>query len=74
MNLRVFDELMGLTKARGGLGGGALVVAASGNESQRQQHPEWRIAQNPHSMKMFGAFGDACRARHAQRMALLANQ
>lgn len=44
VNLRVFDELMGLTKARGGLGGGALVVAASGNESQRQQHREWRIA------------------------------
>lgn len=44
VNLRVFDELMGLTKARGGLGGGALVVAASGNESQRQQHPDWRIA------------------------------
>lgn len=44
VNLRVFDELMGLTKARGGLGGGALVVAASGNESQRQHHPDWRIA------------------------------
>jgi putative glutamine amidotransferase len=28
-----------------------------------QWHPEWRIAQNPNSMKMFGAFGDACRAR-----------
>ena len=30
-----------------------------------QWHPEWRIAQNPHSMTMFGAFGDACRARQA---------
>jgi putative glutamine amidotransferase len=28
-----------------------------------QWHPEWRIAQNPYSMKMFGAFGDACRER-----------
>lgn len=44
VNLRVFDAVMNLTKAKGGLGGGALVVAASGNESQRDQHPKWRIA------------------------------
>lgn len=44
VNLRVFDAVMNLTKAKGGLGGGALVVAASGNESLRAQHPEWRIA------------------------------
>ncbi|CAN7725770.1 S8 family serine peptidase [Mesorhizobium amorphae] len=44
VNLRVFDAVMDLTKARGGLGGGALVVAASGNESLRGTHPEWRIA------------------------------
>lgn len=44
VNLRVFDAVMNLTKARGGLGGGALVVAASGNESKRAQHPDWRIA------------------------------
>ena len=44
VNLRVFDAVMSLTKARGGLGGGALVIAASGNESQRDTHPEWRIA------------------------------
>lgn len=44
VNLRAFDAVMNLTKARGGLGGGALVVAASGNESRRAEHPEWRIA------------------------------
>ncbi|MER9034313.1 S8 family serine peptidase [Mesorhizobium sp. M0924] len=44
VNLRVLDAVMDLTKARGGLGGGALVVAASGNESLRDRHPEWRIA------------------------------
>ena len=44
VNLRVLDSLMNLTKARGGLGGGTLVVAASGNESKRDDHPEWRIA------------------------------
>ncbi|MEH3102626.1 MAG: S8 family serine peptidase [Sphingomonas phyllosphaerae] len=44
VNLRAFDAVMNLTKARGGLGGGALIVAASGNESRRQDHPNWRIA------------------------------
>jgi putative glutamine amidotransferase len=32
-----------------------------------QWHPEWRIVHNPHSMKMFGAFGEACRAYQAQK-------
>lgn len=35
-----------------------------------QWHPEWQIADNPVSMKLFGAFGAACRAyqraRHAR--------
>jgi len=44
VNLRAFDAIMNLTKARGGLGGGALVIAASGNESRRDEHPDWRIA------------------------------
>ncbi len=44
VNLRAFDAVMNLTKARGGLGGGALVIAASGNESRREENPDWRIA------------------------------
>ena len=28
-----------------------------------QWHPEWQAAQNPHSIKMFEAFGKACRER-----------
>src|SRR3546814_1054734 len=44
VNLRAVDAVMNLTKARGGLGGGALVVAASGNESRRGDHSDWRIA------------------------------
>jgi putative glutamine amidotransferase len=32
-----------------------------------QWHPEWRITHNPYSMKMFGAFGQACRNYQAQR-------
>jgi len=26
-----------------------------------QWHPEWKVTENPDSMKIFGAFGDACR-------------
>lgn len=32
-----------------------------------QWHPEWRYADNPVSMAIFRAFGDACRAYRAQR-------
>ena len=33
-----------------------------------QWHPEWRIQHNPYSMKMFGAFGQACRDYREQRL------
>ncbi|MFV3350431.1 gamma-glutamyl-gamma-aminobutyrate hydrolase family protein [Aeromonas veronii] len=33
-----------------------------------QWHPEWKASENPHSIKIFQAFGDACR----QRCALMA--
>lgn len=32
-----------------------------------QWHPEWRVTENPFSMAMFQAFGDACRARAVER-------
>lgn len=32
-----------------------------------QWHPEWQAAQNPDSVKIFQAFGEACRQRAAQR-------
>ena len=34
-----------------------------------QWHPEWRVTENPVSMKIFGAFGDACRRRATGRRA-----
>lgn len=43
------------------------VAAAPGFTLAVQWHPEWRITHNPYSMKMFGAFGRACRDYHAQR-------
>jgi subtilisin family serine protease len=45
LNLRVLDDLLALTRSRGALRGtGALVIAASGNESRRDQHEDWKIA------------------------------
>ena len=32
-----------------------------------QWHPEWRFSENPDSVKLFRAFGDACRAHKANR-------
>ncbi len=32
-----------------------------------QWHPEWRVLENPHSRRLFKAFGDACRTRARQK-------
>jgi len=37
------------------------VVSAPGFTLAMQWHPEWKVRENPESMKLFGAFGDACR-------------
>ncbi|HEV7816718.1 MAG TPA: gamma-glutamyl-gamma-aminobutyrate hydrolase family protein, partial [Janthinobacterium sp.] len=44
--------------------------AAPGFTLALQWHPEWHIADNPVSMKLFKAFGDACRGyrdKHGER-------
>ena len=43
------------------------VPAAPGFTLAVQWHPEWRLLENPDSMRMFGAFGDACRAYLAKK-------
>lgn len=43
-NLRMFDAIMAMMDAQGGLGVEPLVVAAAGNESQRDQNKDFRIA------------------------------
>ncbi|EIK98294.1 subtilisin-like protease [Pseudomonas sp. M47T1] len=43
-NLRMFDAIMAMTKARAAFGTSPLVIAAAGNESRRQTDPEYRIA------------------------------
>jgi subtilisin family serine protease len=43
-NLRMFDALMEVVRARAAFDGGTVVVAAAGNESQRQIDPRYEIA------------------------------
>jgi subtilisin family serine protease len=44
-NLRVFDAIMATIAARGAIAsGGTVVVAAAGNESKRDQNPDYEIA------------------------------
>jgi subtilisin family serine protease len=43
-NLRMFDALMEMVEARAAFGQGTILVAAAGNESQRDKNPEHEIA------------------------------
>jgi subtilisin family serine protease len=43
-NLRMFDALMGVLKARAAFDEGTLIVAAAGNESHRGESPDYTIA------------------------------
>jgi subtilisin family serine protease len=43
-NLRVFDALMALVRAREAFGAGTVLVAAAGNESRRDKDPNFEIA------------------------------
>lgn len=43
------------------------VDTAMGFNLSVQWHPEWRATENEFSMAIFGAFGDACRARALER-------
>lgn len=43
-NLRMFDAIMGMLRAQAAFGTSPLVVAAAGNESQRDVNPNYKIA------------------------------
>ncbi|MRW86126.1 gamma-glutamyl-gamma-aminobutyrate hydrolase family protein [Pseudoduganella sp. FT26W] len=43
------------------------VADAKGFTLAVQWHPEWRFSENPDAVKLFRAFGDACRAYKANR-------
>ncbi len=44
MNLRMFDRIMDLFRAQSAFDGGRTVVAASGNESERQIDPDFEVS------------------------------
>ncbi|MES2015028.1 MAG: gamma-glutamyl-gamma-aminobutyrate hydrolase family protein [Pseudomonadota bacterium] len=54
-------------RAEDGLVEAFSVPFAAGFTLALQWHPEWGLEDNPDSMKMFGAFGAACRAYRANR-------
>lgn len=43
-NLRLFDRLMAMLRAEEELGRGAVVVAAAGNESRRDENPDFELS------------------------------
>ena len=45
--MRLFDRLAALVEARAARGRGALLVAASGNESRRRDDPRFTVATGP---------------------------
>ena len=64
---RLADGLTVEARAADGLIEAFSVTAAPGFTMAVQWHPEWRIADNPESMRLFGAFGQACRDYQAKR-------
>ncbi|MBK6294025.1 MAG: gamma-glutamyl-gamma-aminobutyrate hydrolase family protein [Rhodoferax sp.] len=65
---RLASGLTALGHAPDGLVEAFAVAGASGFAYAVQWHPEWQCLENSLSLAMFRAFGDACRARQAQRM------
>jgi putative glutamine amidotransferase len=62
---RLADGLLAEARADDGLVEAFRVAAAPAFAMGVQWHPEWKAAQNPVSVKIFNAFGDACRT-HAE--------
>lgn len=46
-NLRLFDKIAALIRAKNSFQEGAVIVAAAGNESRRDNHPDFKIAVAP---------------------------
>jgi len=64
---RLADGLEVEAVAEDGLIEAFTVSGAPGFTLAVQWHPEWKAKENPLSMAIFGAFGDAMRAYHARR-------
>ena len=64
---RLADDVSVEAVADDGLVEGFSVDAAPSFALAVQWHPEWKATENEFSMKIFEAFGDACRERAARR-------
>ncbi|MHA4868138.1 gamma-glutamyl-gamma-aminobutyrate hydrolase family protein [Duganella sp. PWIR1] len=64
---RLASGLVAEARADDGLVEAYRVADAKGFTLAVQWHPEWRFSENPDSVKLFRAFGDACRAYKAIR-------
>ena len=63
------DGVEALAHAEDGLIEAIHLPAAEQFTLAVQWHPEWQAAQNPYSVKIFKAFGDACREQAQLRAA-----
>lgn len=68
---RLAQGLRAIAHAPDGLIEGYEVQGASTFAYAVQWHPEWKTAENPFYKALFKAFGEACRARHADRIAII---
>ncbi len=64
---RLAEGIVIEARADDGLIEAFTVSSAPGFTLALQWHPEWQVQDNPDSMRMFGAFGDACRAYLAKK-------
>ena len=65
---RLADGLRVEACAEDGLVEAYSIEGAAGFTLALQWHPEWRLTENPDSMKIFGAFGAACREYQAKKL------
>ncbi len=65
---RLADGLAVEARAPDGVVEAVRATAAAGFALGIQWHPEWQVTDNPFSMAIFAAFGEAARARAAGRM------
>jgi putative glutamine amidotransferase len=64
---RLGDGLVVEARAPDGTIEAVVMPSAPGWLLGVQWHPEWAFAENPHSVAIFAAFGDACRTRGRDR-------
>ncbi|MDN2708018.1 gamma-glutamyl-gamma-aminobutyrate hydrolase family protein [Janthinobacterium sp. SUN118] len=64
---RLADGLLVEALADDGLVEAYTVASAAGFTLAVQWHPEWRVEDNPHAMRLFGGFGQACRDYQEQQ-------